>query len=102
MTKIILHDTEAREKLAQGIKILADSVSCTLGPKGRNVLIQTKNGKHHITKDGVTVANAIELDDPNENQGAQLIKDVAKKTNELAGDGTTTATVLTQSIFNNG
>jgi chaperonin GroEL len=102
MTKIILTSDAARQKLLNGVRILAEAVSCTLGPKGRNVLLQTKLGTPHITKDGVTVAKEIELDDPIENMGAQLVKEVASKTAELAGDGTTTATILTQAIFNDG
>jgi len=102
MTKIISFGKDSQNLLQQGLNTLADAVSVTLGPKGRNVLIETKSGKTHITKDGVTVAKAIELTDPTENIGAQLVKEVASKTNELAGDGTTTATVLTQAIFNDG
>ena len=102
MTKIIKFDIEARTKLKKGVDTLADAVSVRLGPKGRNVVIGKKGGIPHITKDGVTVAKEIELDDPIENMGAQLVKEVASKTNDLAGDGTTTATVLTQAIFNDG
>ena len=102
MKKVINFGTDSKAKLQKGINILADAVSVTLGPKGRNVLIETKAGKPHITKDGVTVAKSIELSDPLENMGAQLVKEVASKTNELAGDGTTTATVLTRAIFNDG
>ena len=102
MTKIISTGSESREKLLKGVKILSECVGCTLGPKGRNVLIETKKGTPHITKDGVTVAKSIELIDPIENMGAQLVKEVASKTNDLAGDGTTTATVLTQAIFTDG
>ena len=89
-------------KLKRGVDTLASAVSCTLGPKGRNVVIDRSPASPHITKDGVTVAKEIELEDPIENMGAQLVKEVASKTNDLAGDGTTTATVLTQAIFNDG
>ena len=102
MAKLIETGSNSQEKLRNGVNILANCVKSTLGPKGRNVLIENKKGAPHITKDGVTVAKAIELKDPFENMGAQLVKDVASKTADLAGDGTTTATVLTQSIFNNG
>jgi len=102
MTKIIEFDSTARQKLKSGVDILSKAVSVTLGPKGRNVIIDQKGKPPHITKDGVTVANHIELEDPIENIGAQLVKEVASKTNELAGDGTTTATVLTHSIFTDG
>ena len=102
MSKLIVHGADARLKLKNGVNILCDSVSVTLGPKGRNVIIDQKGKLPHITKDGVTVANEIELDDPIENIGAQLVKEVASKTADLAGDGTTTATVLTQSIFSDG
>ena len=102
MKKIISFGQHSQLKLKKGVDILANAVKSTLGPKGKNVLIERKSGKSHITKDGVTVAKAIELTDPVENMGAQLVKDVASKTNDLAGDGTTTATVLTQAIFNDG
>jgi chaperonin GroEL len=102
MAKQIKFDTDGRSKLQIGVNTLANAVSVTLGPKGRNVLIQKKNQPPHITKDGVTVAKNIILSDPFEDQGAQLVKEVASKTNDLAGDGTTTATVLTQAIFNDG
>jgi len=102
MTKIIKFDIEARTKLKIGVDTLANAVKVTLGPKGRNVVLQKGTGLPHITKDGVTVAKEIELEDPIEDMGAQLVKEVASKTADLAGDGTTTATVLTQSIFNNG
>lgn len=102
MTKIINFDLEARTKLQKGVDTLANAVSVTLGPRGRNVIFSKPHGAPQITKDGVTVAKEIDLDDPIENMGAQLVKEVASKTNELAGDGTTTATVLTQSIFNDG
>ena len=102
MAKQIKFDSDGRSKLQIGVNTLANAVSVTLGPKGRNVLIQRKNQSPLITKDGVTVAKNIEISDPFEDQGAQLVKEVASKTNDLAGDGTTTATVLTQAIFNDG
>ena len=102
MAKNIIFDTEARDKLKKGVDILADAVKVTLGPKGRNVIIDKKFGAPTITKDGVSVAKEIELSDPVENMGAQLVKEVASKTADDAGDGTTTATVLTQSIFSHG
>jgi chaperonin GroEL len=102
MAKLIKFDSEAREKLQSGVNQLANAVKVTLGPKGRNVIIDKKYGAPHITKDGVTVAKAIELEDPFENMGAQVIKDVASKTGDVAGDGTTTATVLAQSIITVG
>ncbi|MGD1839546.1 MAG: chaperonin GroEL [Thermonemataceae bacterium] len=102
MSKEIFFDTEARERLKKGVDTLADAVKVTLGPKGRNVILDKKFGAPAITKDGVTVAKDIELKDPIENMGAQLVKEVASKTADLAGDGTTTATVLTQAIFNAG
>jgi chaperonin GroEL len=98
MAKIINYNTEARDKLKRGVDQLADAVKVTLGPKGRNVVIEKKYGAPHITKDGVTVAKEIELEDPIENMGAQMVKEVASKTNDQAGDGTTTATVLAQAI----
>lgn len=102
MAKQILFDTEARNKLKSGVDQLADAVKVTLGPKGRNVILDKKFGAPHITKDGVSVAKEIELEDPFENMGAQLVKEVASKTNEDAGDGTTTATILAQSIISVG
>jgi chaperonin GroEL len=102
MGKIIKFDLEARRSIKNGVDKLANAVKVTLGPKGRNVIIQKQFGAPHITKDGVSVAKEIELEDPIENVGAQLVKEVASKTNDLAGDGTTTATVLTQAIFNDG
>lgn len=99
MPKNIFFDTDAREKLKKGVDTLADAVKVTLGPKGRNVILDKKFGAPAITKDGVTVAKDIELKDPIENMGAQLVKEVASKTADQAGDGTTTATVLTQAIF---
>lgn len=102
MAKIINFNTEAREKLKAGVDALANAVKVTLGPKGRNVVIDKKFGAPTVTKDGVTVAKEIELKDPIENMGAQLIKEAASKTADLAGDGTTTATVLAQAIITNG
>ena len=102
MAKIIKYDTEARELLKKGVDQLADAVKVTLGPKGRNVVIEKKFGAPQITKDGVTVAKEVELEDKFENTGAQLVKSVASKTGDDAGDGTTTATILTQAIVNEG
>ena len=102
MAKNIIFNTEAREQLRQGVNALADAVKVTLGPKGRNVIIDKKFGAPHITKDGVSVAKEVELEDPIQNMGAQLVKEVASKTNDQAGDGTTTATVLAQAIVNTG
>jgi chaperonin GroEL len=100
--KELLFNTEARTKLKRGIDALAEAVKVTLGPKGRNVVIDKKFGSPTVTKDGVTVAKEIELSDPIENMGAQMVKEVATKTSDLAGDGTTTATVLAQAIFREG
>ena len=102
MAKDIEYNTEARAKLKAGVDGLADAVKVTLGPKGRNVVIDKKFGAPTITKDGVTVAKEIELEDPVENMGAQMVKEVASKTSDIAGDGTTTATVLAQSIVSEG
>ncbi len=102
MAKIITFNTEAREELRNGVDQLANAVKVTLGPKGRNVVIEKKFGAPHITKDGVTVAKEIELENPQENLGAQLVKEVASKTGDQAGDGTTTATVLAQAIIGVG
>ncbi|MDR0801123.1 chaperonin GroEL [Fluviicola sp.] len=99
MAKQIYFDVEAREKLKKGVDSLANAVKITLGPKGRNVVIGKKFGAPHVTKDGVTVAKEIELADPIENMGAQMVKEVASKTADIAGDGTTTATVLAQAII---
>ena len=102
MAKQILFDTKARDKLKKGVDALANAVKVTLGPKGRNVVIDKKFGSPNITKDGVTVAKEIELQDPVENMGAQMVKEVASKTADIAGDGTTTATVLAQAIVAGG
>ena len=102
MAKEIHFNTESRENLRKGVDILANAVKVTLGPKGRNVILDKKFGAPTVTKDGVSVAKEIELKDPVENMGAQLVKEVASKTADDAGDGTTTATVLAQAIFNTG
>ena len=102
MAKNIIFNTEAREQLRLGVDALANAVKVTLGPKGRNVIIDKKFGAPHITKDGVSVAKEVELEDPIQNMGAQLVKEVAAKTNDQAGDGTTTATVFAQAIVNTG
>lgn len=102
MAKDIIYALEARQKLLNGVNKLADTVKVTLGPKGRNVILEKKFGSPLITKDGVTVAKEVELEDPKENMGAQLVREVASKTSEIAGDGTTTATVLAQAIFREG
>src|SRR2546426_2936152 len=100
--KQLVFDENARRALERGANAVANAVKVTLGPKGRNVVLDKKWGSPTITKDGVTVAKEIELEDPYENMGAQLVKEVASKTNDVAGDGTTTATVLAQSIVNEG
>jgi chaperonin GroEL len=102
MAKQILHGEDSRQAILRGVNILADAVKATLGPKGRNVVIEKKFGSPTITKDGVTVAKEIDLKDPIENVGAQLVREVASKTSDVAGDGTTTATVLAQAIFREG
>jgi len=102
MAKEIKFDIEARDGLKRGVDALANAVKVTLGPKGRNVVLDRKYGAPHVTKDGVTVAKEIELKDPIENMGAQMVREVASKTNDLAGDGTTTATVLAQAIISTG
>lgn len=102
MRKVLKFNSEARKKLERGIDILADAVKVTLGPRGRNVVIEKSYGPPLITNDGVTIAKEIELSDPFENMGAQLIKEVASKANDVAGDGTTTATILAQSIVREG
>src|ERR1700704_2855194 len=102
MAKQVVHGEESRAAILRGINQLADAVKITLGPKGRNVVIDKKYGSPTITKDGVTVAKEIDLKDPMENVGAQLVREVASKTSDVAGDGTTTATVLAQAIFREG
>jgi chaperonin GroEL len=102
MAKQILHGEDSRQAVLRGVNALADAVKATLGPKGRNVVIEKKFGSPTITKDGVTVAKEIDLKDPLENVGAQLVREVASKTSDVAGDGTTTATVLAQAIFREG
>src|SRR5690606_30602440 len=100
--KEVNFSTDARDRMLRGVNALANAVKVTLGPKGRNVVIDKSFGAPRITKDGVTVAKEIELDDKFENMGAQMVRAVASKTNDIAGDGTTTATVLAQSIVNEG
>ena len=102
MAKMIEYSADARQALKRGVDQLAEAVKVTLGPKGRNVVIEKKFGAQTVTKDGVTVAKEIELEDPFENMGAQMVKEVASKTSDVAGDGTTTATVLAQMVFNEG
>src|SRR5512135_394224 len=100
--KIVKFGDEARNKVLSGVRILADAVTVTLGPKGRNVVLEKSFGAPNITKDGVTVAKEIQLEDKFENMGAQMVKEVASKTSDVAGDGTTTATVLARSIYAEG
>ena len=102
MAKILKFDDEARRALEAGVNKLADAVKVTIGPKGRNVVLDKKFGAPTITNDGVSIAREIELEDPFENMGAQLVKEVATKTNDVAGDGTTTATVLAQALVKEG
>ena len=102
MSKMIVYGEEARKKLQSGIDQLANTVKVTLGPKGRNVVLGKKYGAPLITNDGVTIAKEVELEDPFENMGAQLVREVATKTNDAAGDGTTTATVLAQALVTEG
>ncbi len=102
MAKKIIFDEEARKGLLRGIDAVADAVKVTLGPKGRNVILEKKFGSPQIVNDGVTIAKEIELEDPLENSGAQLLKEVSSKTNDVAGDGTTTASVLAQAIVREG
>ncbi len=102
MSKMIEYESIAREKLKKGVDKLADAVKVTLGPRGRNVVIDKKFGSPIVTKDGVTVAKEIDLEDSYENMGAQMVKEVASKTSDIAGDGTTTATVLAQAIYREG
>ena len=100
--KQIVYSENSRQAILRGVNQLADAVKVTLGPKGRNVVLEKKFGGPTITKDGVTVAKEIELKDPLENMGAQMVREVASKTSDVAGDGTTTATILAQSIFREG
>src|SRR5687768_18478524 len=100
--KDVRFSTDARDKMLRGVNILANAVKVTLGPKGRNVILDKSFGAPRITKDGVTVAKEIELEDKFENMGAQMVRSVAAKTNDIAGDGTTTATLLAQAIVNEG
>src|ERR1700677_4880220 len=102
MAKQLAYSDEARQRLLAGVSKLAQAVSSTLGPRGRNAVLDKGWGSPKVTKDGVTVAENVELDDPFENLGAQLVKEVASKTNDVAGDGTTTATVLAEAIFKEG
>src|SRR6202158_2170045 len=102
MAKQIVHGEESRQAILRGVNLLADAVKVTLGPKGRNVVIEKKFGSPTITKDGVTVAKEIELPNGVENMGAQMVREVASKTSDVAGDGTTTATGLAQAIFREG
>src|SRR5499425_2686513 len=102
MAKQVIHGEDSRQAILRGVNQLADAVAITLGPKGRNVVIDKKFGSPAITKDGVTVAKEIELKEPLENMGAQMVREVASKTSDVAGDGTTTATVLAQAIFREG
>ena len=102
MAKQIIYGEQSRQAILRGVNQLADAVKVTLGPKGRNVVLDKKFGSPTITKDGVTVAKEIDLKDPLENMGAQMVKEVASKTSDIAGDGTTTATVLAQAIYREG
>src|SRR5487761_212082 len=102
MAKQIIYGEDARKKLKSGVNQLADAVAATLGPKGRNVALDKKWGAPNVVHDGVTVAKEIELEDPFENMGAQLLKEAASKTADIAGDGTTTSTVLAQAIVSDG
>src|SRR5438876_10998735 len=102
MAKQIVHGEDSRQAILRGVNMLADAVKITLGPKGRNVVIEKKFGSPTITKDGVTVAKEIELKEPLENMGAQMVREVASKTSDVAGDGTTTATVLAQGTYREG
>ena len=102
MAKMMAFDQEAREAMRRGVSKLARAVKVTLGPKGRNVILQKSFGSPTVTKDGVTVAKEIDLEDVYENMGARMVREVASKTSDVAGDGTTTATVLAEAIFNEG
>ena len=99
MAKQIIVGKEARDQILKGVQVLTDAVASTMGPKGRNVLIEKSYGGPTVTKDGVTVAKEIELENPFDNMGAQMVREVASRTSESAGDGTTTATVLAESIY---
>src|SRR3954468_6557676 len=100
--KEILFDEKGRDKILAGVNMLADAVKATLGPRGRNVVIEKSWGSPTVTKDGVTVAKEVEIENKFQNMGAQMVKEVASKTSDVAGDGTTTATVLAQAIYNEG
>src|SRR6516225_11565259 len=100
--KQVIYGEESRRAILRGVNVLAETVKVTLGPKGRNVALEKKWGAPSITKDGVTVAKEIELKDPLENMGVQMVREVASKTSDVAGDGTTTATILAQSIYREG
>ncbi|MGD9126689.1 MAG: TCP-1/cpn60 chaperonin family protein, partial [Planctomycetia bacterium] len=102
MAKMIAFDQEARDALRRGVSKLAKAVKVTLGPRGRNVILQKSFGSPTVTKDGVSVAKEIELEDKYENMGAQMVREVASKTSDVAGDGTTTATIMAEAIFNEG
>src|SRR5690349_20004251 len=102
MPKIVSFSQDTRDKLLRGVNILADAVTVTLGPRGRNVCLEKSWGAPTVTKDGVSVAKELELEDMFEKRGAQMVKEVASKTSDVAGDGTTTATVLARAIFNEG
>src|SRR5207253_7791195 len=102
MAKQIIYGDNSRQAILRGVNQLANAVKVTLGPKGRNVVLDKKFGSPTVTKDGVTVAKEIELKDPTENMGAQMVREVASKTSDIAGDGTTTATLLAQAIFREG
>src|SRR5213595_2914929 len=101
-SKIVKFNRDARDAMLKGVNILADAVTVTLGPKGRNVVLEKSWGAPNVTKDGVTVAKEIEFSDKFENMGAQMVKEVASKTSDVAGDGTTTATVLARALFTEG
>src|SRR6186713_2266475 len=100
--KIVKFSQDARDRVLRGVNVLADAVTVTLGPRGRNVVLEKSFGAPNVTKDGVSVAKEIELEDRFENMGAQMVKEVASKTSDVAGDGTTTATVLARAIFTEG
>ncbi len=101
-SKVLQYDEEARKSILKGVNTLADAAKVTLGPKGRNVILDKSFGAPTVTKDGVTVAKEIELEDKFENMGAQMVREVASKTSDVAGDGTTTATILAQAIYREG